>query len=201
MENGNLLSELTAALHSDSLLDLSLSLQSYACVVILLRGSRDDLEVGFIRRAIHEHDRWSGQIAFPGGKKDDADENDMRTALRETAEEIGLHLDVSNYAGRLDDIQARKAGEVLDFFIRPFVFYLDHEVETTLAPDEVAEFFWVKLNDLRSPARQTTHKFQKNTMTLQVPAIDVQRDLPLWGLSYFMTQNLLNRLTAFGSNS
>ncbi|MNK86941.1 putative NUDIX hydrolase [compost metagenome] len=197
MKNGSLLSELTAALHSDSLLDLSKSLESYACVVILLRGSKENLEVGYIRRATHEHDRWSGQIAFPGGKKDDADENDMRTALRETAEEIGLHLDVANYAGRLDDIQARKAGEVLDFFIRPFVFYLDKEVETTLAPDEVAEFFWVKFQDLCNPAHQTTHKFQKNTMTLQVPAIDLQRELPLWGLTYFMTQNLLTRLTAF----
>jgi 8-oxo-dGTP pyrophosphatase MutT (NUDIX family) len=200
MENRNLLSELTAALHSDSLVDLSQSLKAYACVVILLRGPREELEVGFIRRAIHEQDRWSGQIAFPGGKKDDEDENDMRTALRETAEEIGLHLDVSNYAGRLDDIQARKAGEVLDFFIRPFVFYLDKEVKPLLAPDEVAEFFWDKLQDLRSPARQTTHQFQKNAMTLQVPAIDLQRELPLWGLTYFMTQNLLNRLTTFGPN-
>jgi 8-oxo-dGTP pyrophosphatase MutT (NUDIX family) len=197
MDNGSLLSELTAALHSDSLLDLSKSLQSYACVVILLRGSREDLEVGYIRRSVHEHDRWSGQIAFPGGKKDDEDENDMRTALRETLEEIGLNLDVSNYAGRLDDIQARKQGEVLDFFIRPFVFYLDHEVTTTLAPDEVAEFFWVKLQDLRNPANQTTHKFQRNTLTLQMPAIDLNKKLPLWGLTYFMTQNLLNRLTAF----
>jgi 8-oxo-dGTP pyrophosphatase MutT (NUDIX family) len=199
MKNGSVLSELTAALHSDSLLDLSKSLESYACVVILLRGTKEDLEVGYIRRAVHEKDRWSGQIAFPGGKKEDADENDMRTALRETAEEIGLHLDVSNYAGRLDDIQARKAGEVLDFFIRPFVFFLDQEITTTLAPDEVAEFFWVKLKDLKSPARQTTHKFQRNTMTLQMPAIDLQRELPLWGLTYFMTQNLLTRLTAFVS--
>jgi 8-oxo-dGTP pyrophosphatase MutT (NUDIX family) len=199
MKNGSVLSELTAALHSDSLLDLSKSLESYACVVILLRGTKEDLEVGYIRRAVHEKDRWSGQIAFPGGKKEDADENDMRTALRETAEEIGLHLDVSNYAGRLDDIQARKAGEVLDFFIRPFVFFLDKEITTTLAPDEVAEFFWVKLKDLKSPARQTTHKFQRNTMTLQMPAIDLQRELPLWGLTYFMTQNLLTRLTAFVS--
>jgi len=197
MENGSLLSELTAALHSDSLLDLSKSLESYACVVILLRGTRDDLEVGYIRRAVHEQDRWSGQIAFPGGKKDDKDENDMRTALRETQEEIGLTLDVSNYAGRLDDIQARKAGEVLDFFIRPFVFFLDQEVTPTVAPDEVAEFFWVKLADLCHPSRQTTHKFQRNTMTLQMPAIDLQRELPLWGLTYFMTQNLLKRLTAF----
>lgn len=197
MENSDLLIELTAALHCDSLLDLSKSLDSYACVVILLRGAREDLEVGFIRRAIHEHDRWSGQIAFPGGKKEDEDENDMRTALRETAEEIGLLLDVSNYAGRLDDIQARKQGEVLDFFIRPFVFYINHEVEPKLAVDEVAEFFWVKLKDLRDPKRQTVHKFQRNTMTLQMPAIDLKRELPLWGLTYFMTQNLLHRLESF----
>lgn len=197
MDNKSLLAELTAALHSDSLLDLSKSLESYACVVILLRGSKDSLEVGFIRRAVHEQDRWSGQIAFPGGKKEDEDENDMRTALRETFEEIGLQLEASNFAGRLDDIQSRKQGEVLDFFIRPFVFYVPTDIETNLAADEVAEFFWVSLQDLRDPKKQTTHKFQRNNMTLQMPAIDLKRDLPLWGLTYFMTQNLLHRLEKF----
>lgn len=197
MEHASLLSDLTAALHCDTLLDLSKSLESYACVVILLRGTKDNLEVGYIRRSVHERDRWSGQIAFPGGKKEDEDESDMRTALRETQEEIGLQLEASNFVGRLDDIQARKQGEVLDFFIRPFVFFVPDEIETQISEAEVAEFFWVSLKHLRDPKMQTTHKFQRNNMTLQMPAIDLKRDLPLWGLTYFMTQNLLHRLEKF----
>lgn len=34
--------------------------------------------------------RQEGEISFPGGKKDDKDENFMQTAIRETCEELGI---------------------------------------------------------------------------------------------------------------
>ena len=37
----------------------------------------------------------SGQISFPGGKKEEVDHNMMDTALRETEEEIGLKREKS----------------------------------------------------------------------------------------------------------
>lgn len=62
------------------------------------------LELLFVRRSINERDTWSGQVAFPGGKRqkldalassadDDAPwESPRETAQRETLEEIGLDL-------------------------------------------------------------------------------------------------------------
>lgn len=62
------------------------------------------LQLLLVRRSINEWDTWSGQIAFPGGKRqkvagttaaaDDAAEweSPRQTAQRETLEEIGLDL-------------------------------------------------------------------------------------------------------------
>ena len=72
--------------------DLSRQLQNYACVAVILRGPPANLELGFIQRSTVLSDRWAGQIAFPGGKKEDADLSDLAVALRETFEEIGLDL-------------------------------------------------------------------------------------------------------------
>ena len=57
---------------------------------------RGDPEVLFIKRAARQGDRWTGHIAFPGGRRDPEDEDDAATSTRETKEEIGLDLNVEH---------------------------------------------------------------------------------------------------------
>ena len=58
----------------------------------------------FIRRAINPRDPWSGNVAFPGGKQDPDDgDDDERTAMRETQEEVGLDLHSWRRLGRLTE--------------------------------------------------------------------------------------------------
>jgi len=45
----------------------------------------------YIQRAINPKDRWSGQIAFPGGKAD-PDESDQQAAEREVMEELRIDI-------------------------------------------------------------------------------------------------------------
>lgn len=186
--------EVSLALKSKKPLDLSKDLHKYACVAIILRGPFDNLEIGFIQRALNDSDRWAGQIAFPGGKKEESDFSDLGAALRETFEEIGIDLLPEELLGRLDDIQARKHGATLEFFIRPFVFHSDRSFNIQLAPDEVADFFWVSVNELRDPKRQTKYVFKRDQLHVELPAISLNREPPLWGLTYMMTQNLLDIL-------
>jgi 8-oxo-dGTP pyrophosphatase MutT (NUDIX family) len=49
------------------------------------------MEILYIRRADNPKDRWSGNVAFPGGKQD-GNETNIETAIRETHEEIGIDL-------------------------------------------------------------------------------------------------------------
>ncbi|CAO3637408.1 unnamed protein product [Mucor hiemalis] len=56
-----------------------------------------EAEVLFIQRAKRPGDFWSGHIAFPGGKNEEADRNNLDTVIRECKEEIGLALDSPEY--------------------------------------------------------------------------------------------------------
>jgi 8-oxo-dGTP pyrophosphatase MutT (NUDIX family) len=64
---------------------------SVAAILRWKEKEKQNLEILFIRRTINERDTWSGQIAFPGGKRN-TNENTLETAQRETMEEIGLDL-------------------------------------------------------------------------------------------------------------
>ena len=64
---------------------------------------RGDPELLFIRRASRVGDRWTGHVAFPGGKMESVDQDDRATSMRETLEEIGLDLSAKDsfYIGNL----------------------------------------------------------------------------------------------------
>ncbi|KAL8045781.1 hypothetical protein ABFX02_08G136600 [Erythranthe guttata] len=60
-----------------------------AVLICLFEDENGDLRVILTKRSstMSSH---SGEVALPGGKRDDGDENDAETALREAKEEIGL---------------------------------------------------------------------------------------------------------------
>ena len=67
-----------------------------------------DLQLLFVKRADIIGDRWSGAVAFPGGRRDPDDANDMDTVFRESYEILGIPLSSSRdfiYLGRLRDYQ------------------------------------------------------------------------------------------------
>lgn len=104
--------------------------------------TRDDGEyLLFTKRADHlgEH---PGQMSFPGGGREPADETLEATAKREAYEEIGLHPAEADVVGRLDDIPT-----VTNYSVRPFVARIPHR-EYTPDEGEVAEIAVLALDDL-----------------------------------------------------
>lgn len=74
-------------------------------------------EVVFVERAVHLR-RHAGQIAFPGGAIDDADDGVLaRAAVRELHEEIGIAPDAVSIVGELPAIVQRQN----IFVVTPFV--------------------------------------------------------------------------------
>jgi 8-oxo-dGTP pyrophosphatase MutT (NUDIX family) len=161
-----------------------------AAVAMLLREQAGETEVLFIRRAEHELDPWSGDLAFPGGGVDPTDPGPRAAAERETFEEIGLELAPHQYLGRSDDL----AGAYLSIHIACFVYQLDREPDFRLN-GEVVDLFWVPFRTLLDPARNRLHEFRYRGAGRRHPVIVLPEwsNRPLWGITYRLLQNFLGR--------
>ncbi len=85
----------------------------------------------------------TGQVAFPGGTIDAADPSPEATALRETAEEIGLDAGFIDLIGRMPDYVSGSG-----YRIAPVLSVVSPGFHLALNPDEVDAAFEVPLSFL-----------------------------------------------------
>jgi len=153
-----------------------------AAVAMLLRETVEGPEVFFIERARHEGDPWSGHMAFPGGRVEDADTDSRATAERETLEEVGISLTGAHCLGRLDDKVGNPRTDPR-LVISAWVFELGEVGEPSLN-HEVQQAFWFPVAGLLNPRRHVPHPAGREGMAF--PGIlvgEVGRHV-VWGLTY-----------------
>ena len=155
-----------------------------AAVSLVLVEGAEGAEILLIKRAERAGDPWSGQIAFPGGRRDPRDRDLVGTAMRETREETGVELAAAERLGVLDDLAPRYT-TLPPVVVRPFVFALPRRpVLTTNA--EVQRAFWVSLARL-------SHPDSRSEITLPLP--EGERTLPAYRLGddviWGMTERIL----------
>ena len=88
------------------------------------------------------------QIAFPGGKVDEADDGAVDAALREAHEEVGLARRHADVLGSLPPHET-----VTGFLVTPVLALVAPEFKARPEPVEVAEAFEVPLDHVMNPAR------------------------------------------------
>jgi 8-oxo-dGTP pyrophosphatase MutT (NUDIX family) len=116
-----------------------------AGVLILMYPSEQCITLVFMKRS--EYDGvHSGQISFPGGKKEEDDQDVMETAVREAEEEIGVNRRGINILGELTDLYIPPS----HFRVTPTVAFTLSRPSFVPDPDEVAEIIEIKLPDLLS---------------------------------------------------
>lgn len=163
---------------------------TFAAVAILVSGD-PHVEILLIQRAQHALDPWSGQMAFPGGRQDVADEDLLATAIREAAEEVGVNLDRGALLGRLNDVNAVNRTGATGMVIRPFVFASASRPVTAPDAREVAQVIWADGSRLYAGESATHHDVERRGIPLRLPAFDVSGN-PVWGLTYAMLNELFS---------
>ena len=136
----------------------SSSLQAEVALVLNRERGEHDPSILFIQRAASPDDPWSGQMAFPGGRRENSDLEAGDAACRETWEEIGLKLSPTDSVGRLGDLRGRHGGRSADLVISCFVYLVD--TTPTLRPNhEVSEVVQISLSRLLDPKLRSSVEY------------------------------------------
>lgn len=159
-----------------------------AGVLALLTGEPDDLHVVLTRRTdkLNGH---SGQMSFPGGRRDDGDADFWETALRETTEELGIPNDDIEYLGSLHNLYIPPS----NFDVYPFVGYLRTLPPLNPSRDEVAAVYLAPVSALLDPQTRTVAQIEIKGGLHDVPAY-VLCDQIVWGATAIMLCELESRL-------
>ncbi|MFN5878776.1 MAG: NUDIX hydrolase, partial [Flavobacteriales bacterium] len=116
-----------------------------SAVAVVLYKNNGSIECILTQRPEYEGNH-SGQVSFPGGKKDPSDLDLEETARRECFEEIGIPTDQGILLGQLTDVFI----PVSSFLVKAYVIY--HDVLPILKKDEreVSEILSFPLFDLKN---------------------------------------------------
>jgi len=161
-----------------------------SAVMVLLYPVDNQLRTVFIKRS--EYDGiHSGQIAFPGGKKEKTDQNFEETALRETWEEIGIEADNIEIVGQLSDLFIPPS----NFIVKPFVGYCREKPVYKIDSKEVQSVIEIDIDDFYSGKCIFEKEFVAGTAgkTIKAPYFDIN-GIEIWGATAMITSELLDLL-------
>ncbi|MEM8524706.1 MAG: CoA pyrophosphatase [Bacteroidota bacterium] len=160
-----------------------------ASTLLLLYQKGEDWYFPLIQRTSNNpNDRHSGQIAFPGGKREEADLDLEMTALREAEEEVGVSSEDITILGRLTELYI----PVSNFMVHPFVGYLSYAPSFILQQSEVVEVLEISLADLQNPKNRKRKEItlSQGIRLKDVPYFYIQ-DKTIWGATAMMLSEFL----------
>ena len=160
-----------------------------AAVLVILFWEEEELNVLYIRRTVHEKDKHSGQISFPGGRWETDDGSLSKTAIRETIEETDIHLVEQDIIGILSPLYI----PVSNYLVHPFVAYLDEIEGHSKQDDEIDEIISFPLIELLKLKIERKDMLVRKHLLKQVPYFDLH-GRTLWGATAMMTNELCSVL-------
>ena len=161
-----------------------------AAVLMLLYPVENQLWLPLIVRPTYPGVH-SGQIALPGGKVEEADASLTATALRETAEEIGVNVAESQVVGVLSELYIPPS----NMRVTPVVALIPEKPNYRPDPREVAEVLDIPLAAFTDPGNQSTVPVKAAAATLKVPSFVIDKRI-IWGATAMMMSELLAVLEA-----
>ncbi|QGA55230.1 NUDIX domain-containing protein [Sulfolobus sp. E5-1-F] len=106
--------------------------ESDAAVVVLIAKGQ---YIMLIKRITNPKDPWSGQMALPGGHREN-NESTLKAAIRECEEEVGIRPNIRASLGVFSPNNAK-------IKVRAYIAFLDELIEPRPNPVEIDKAFWV----------------------------------------------------------
>lgn len=154
-------------------------------VMILLFERNDELFIPLIKRPEYDG-HHSGQVSFPGGKKEKDDQDLIETAYRETHEEIGVPSTEIEHLGTLSELFIIAS----NFKVLPSVGFLSNEPSYVLEEKEVESILEVSLNQLKDETQKGIETMHFGKYTIHSPYFDVEGH-KVWGATAMMLSELI----------
>jgi 8-oxo-dGTP pyrophosphatase MutT (NUDIX family) len=125
-------------------------------------------------------------VGLPGGGFEAGDRDLIRTALRESQEEIGVDPALVTVLGQLSTIYIRPSNNL----VLPIVGWAGQRPAFLPDPREVALLIEASLLEFLDPANRRTEVWQLQSRTATVPLFGVQNQV-IWGATAMILGELL----------
>lgn len=157
-----------------------------AVAIILFHNEAGKLCTIVTKRQVYDGSH-SGQISFPGGKKEMDDKNLLETAIRECYEEIGVYASNFELLKELTPLFV----PVSQFLITPYVFYSENKSFDYMRSErEVAAIHELDILELfQSEVVEVDIKMNPEFTLKNVPHFK-QGDILIWGATALILNEL-----------
>jgi 8-oxo-dGTP pyrophosphatase MutT (NUDIX family) len=145
-----------------------------AVVGLIHQLPKQESQVILIKRNEYEG-AHSGQMAFPGGKKDSSDIDLKETATREVYEEIGIEL-------KPNDLKPLKPHWVMvsNYWVQPYYAIVNKKLEFRLNKREINRIFEIPVSFFKDPAQLNFHEIHYNGEPVDSPRYAFEGQ-DIWG--------------------
>ena len=162
-------------------------------VLILLFPENKSVKTILILRQQYEGVH-SGQVSFPGGRKEKDDKSLIETALRESEEEVGIDADKIMVIGNLTEIYIPPS----NFLVLPVVGYMLAKPNLKADKSEVAKILEVDLSSLFDKNIIKKKEFDGRGYKIKAPYYDIQEQI-VWGATAMILSELLEVIKSIAS--
>ena len=158
-----------------------------AVISILIQEPTEEPKIVLIKRNDYDG-HHSGQMAFPGGKKEDSDENLRQTAIREVEEEIGIRLSEE----QLIELNPHWV-HVSNFWIQPYFVILDKKLDYRINKREINRIFEIPVAFFQQADSLDYHELTFMQEKITAPRYFYESE-EIWGATAIMLYQLIQQL-------
>ncbi len=155
--------------------------------VMVLLFMEDEVWHTLLMQRTEDGHTHSGQISFPGGKKEESDRDIIETAARECEEEIGIDKSTISVIGTISPLYIPPS----NFHVTPVVGFLPGNFAMKISEQEVHEVYKISLSYLfDDKIKEKRSIVTSQNLRLESPVYVLSNSKVVWGATAMIISEL-----------